>query len=70
MSNPFKVEYPRTAARRLDDTDRNILADLAGEGEDDEDCDHDERDWAEFPGQPRRLVCVACNADLTDTVRS
>jgi hypothetical protein len=63
MSNP----YPNS--RRLDDTDRNILRDLRGEGEDG-DCDHDETAWAEFPGQPVRRLCVACNADVTDTHRN
>lgn len=30
--DPFKIEYPRyPAVRRLDDTDRNILADLQDE---------------------------------------
>jgi hypothetical protein len=51
--------------RRLDDTDRNILADLRGEGE----CDHDERTWTEFPGEPRRYVCADCGEDLTDSLR-
>lgn len=63
--DPFKIEYPKyPTVRRLDDTDRNILADLAGEGE----CDHDEREWAEFPGEPRRYVCTECGEDLTDTL--
>jgi hypothetical protein len=64
--NPFQVTYPQYPnSRRLDDTDRNILADLRGEGE----CDHDERAWAEFPGEPRRYVCADCGEDLTDSLR-
>jgi hypothetical protein len=66
MTNPFKIEYPRyPSSRPLDDTDRNILADLADEAE----CDHDEREWVEFPGEPRRYVCSDCEEDLTDTLR-
>lgn len=64
--NPFKIEYPRyPSSRPLDDTDRNIMADLAGEAE----CEHEDRGWAEFPGEPRRYVCEDCGEDLTDTLR-
>lgn len=35
--DPFKIQYPRyPSVRRLDDTDRNILADLMNEPYDDD----------------------------------
>jgi hypothetical protein len=42
-----------------------IYADCPMEGDE---CQHPECEWAEFPGEPRRLCCTNCGEDLTDAL--